>query len=595
MRNFNIIDIETFNENGRFIPYCICIIFNEKKISIYGSEVIKRLIEMFEKLKVNDTFYAHNLTFDGSIIIENMGMIGKLKGVFFRSNIYEITIWTKNFKVIFKCSYKMFPLSLKKIGQLIKEKEKTEFPHEFARKENLYYIGKKPDDEYVKEWNFKKEAVDYCFNDCELTKKMLENITKSMILQERKIFLKSRSISSLSLNTFKEKFNDFNLETSMEIEKDEIIRSGFYGGRCEVFGNKYPNEKIFHFDFSGMYAEIMKEDFFFNDIKIEKSDKISEGGFYKVDVVSNDMDIPVLPFKERKDGKLIFPNGEWTGTYWYEELELFQNEGGIIKKIHYKINLKNKEKIFENFVENYNKLRNKSEIENVFWKLFINSIYGRLGMGPNFEETILIQDEEKYKKIRKEKEILKESIINKIKIITIEKERKIDKVESNVSISAQITSKARIKLFKAFKEVIKNDGRILYTDTDSIFAAFKKNVLGEKHGEVYWDSNKNDTVIDDAIFALPKGYALLIKKKEIVKIKGFRRNSISFSEFERTFKNNDELTLKEMNFRKSNFSLKFEEIEKKIQLNSYDKRVFDKNKNKTKALLIKLNNDFDPI
>jgi len=40
-----------------------------------------------------------------------------------------------------------------------------------------------------------------------------------------------------------------------------------------------------------------------------------------------------------------------------------------------------------------------------------------LGMGPNFEETILIQDDEKYKKIRKEKEILKESIINKIKII----------------------------------------------------------------------------------------------------------------------------------------------------------------------------------
>jgi len=216
-------------------------------------------------------------------------------------------------------------------------------------------------------------------------------------------------------------------------------------------------------------------------------------------------------------------------------------------------------------------------------------------MGPNFEETILIQDEEKYKKIRKEKEILKESIINKIKIITIEKEKKIDKVESNVSISAQITSKARIKLFKAFKEVIKNDGRILYTDTDSIFAAFKKNVLGEKHGEVYWDGNKNDTVIDDAIFALPKGYALLIKKREIVKIKGFRRNSISFSEFEKTFKNNDELTLKEVNFRKSNFSLKFEEIEKKIQLNSYDKRVFDKNKNNTKALLIKLNNDFDPI
>jgi hypothetical protein len=587
LRNFNIIDIETFNDNGRFVPYCICIILNEKKISIYGSEVVKRLIETFEKLKVNETFYAHNLTFDGSIIIENMGVIGKLKGTFFRSNIYEIVIWTKDFKVVFKCSYKMFPLSLKKIGQLIKEKEKMDFPHEFAKKENLYYIGNKPNNVNVKEWNFKREAIDYCFNDCELTKKMLEKITESMNLQEKKIFLESRSISSLSLKTFKERFNIFNLETNMKIDKDEMIRNGFYGGRCEVFGNKYPNEKIFHFDFSGMYAEIMREEFFFNDIKIEKSHEISEGGFYKVDVFSDNMDIPVLPFKEKRDGKLIFPNGEWTGTYWYEELKLFEQEGGIIRKIHYKILLKNKEKIFKNFVENYNKLRNKSDIENVFWKLFINSIYGRLGMGPNFEETLLIQDEEEYKKIRKEKEILKESIINRIKIITIEKEKKVDKVDSNVSIAAQITSKARIKLFKAFKEVIKNEGRILYTDTDSIFAGFKKNVLGEKHGEVYWDGNKSDTVIDDAIFALPKGYALLIKKKEIVKIKGFKRNSISFSEFEKTFKNNDELTLKEVNFRKSNFSLKFEEIEKKIQLNSYDKRIFDKDKNNTKALVLK--------
>jgi len=45
----------------------------------------------------------------------------------------------------------MFPLSLKKIGQLIKEKEKIEFPHEFAKKENLYYIGDKPRNEKIKD------------------------------------------------------------------------------------------------------------------------------------------------------------------------------------------------------------------------------------------------------------------------------------------------------------------------------------------------------------------------------------------------------------------------------------------------------------
>jgi hypothetical protein len=45
----------------------------------------------------------------------------------------------------------MFPLSLKKIGQLIKEKEKINFPHEFAKKENLYYIGNEPNNKDIRE------------------------------------------------------------------------------------------------------------------------------------------------------------------------------------------------------------------------------------------------------------------------------------------------------------------------------------------------------------------------------------------------------------------------------------------------------------
>jgi predicted dehydrogenase len=35
------------------------------------------------------------------------------------------------------------------------------------------------------------------------------------------------------------------------------------------------------------------------------------------------------------------------------------------------------------------------------------------------------------------------------------------------------------------KEVLKNGGRLLYSDTDSIFAAYKRDVVGETHGEVF--------------------------------------------------------------------------------------------------------------
>jgi inosine/xanthosine triphosphate pyrophosphatase family protein len=106
-------------------------------------------------------------------------------------------------------------------------------------------------------------------------------------------------------------------------------------------------------------------------------------------------------------------------------------------------------------------------------------------MGADIETTEIINSEENYKKIRESKKIIREKRINHIRLITYEKEIKPEKIRSNVCISAIITSKARIKLHRAYKAVIENDGRILYSDTDSIFAAYKRNVINEKHGEIH--------------------------------------------------------------------------------------------------------------
>jgi hypothetical protein len=57
--------------------------------------------------------------------------------------------------------------------------------------------------------------------------------------------------------------------------------------------------------------------------------------------------------------------------------------------------------------------------------------------------------------------------------------------KTNIAIAAAITSKARIKLYHAQKSVIKNNGRLLYSDTDSIIAAYDKDVSNEYHGEIF--------------------------------------------------------------------------------------------------------------
>jgi hypothetical protein len=226
---------------------------------------------------------------------------------------------------------------------------------------------------------------------------------------------------------------------------------------------------------------------------------------------------------------------------------------------------------YENFIEDFVKINNKireiSPLHKQIGKNNNNTFYGRLGMNPErLEEEILSEPElnKKYEKIIES---------NGIYIGYSKKEKSI----SNVLISASITSKARIKLYRGMMEVIKNGGRLLYTDTDSIIAAFKKNhykdILDKNLGEVFFDSKKNDTVVLDAVFAMPKTYALrYATNHEIVKIKGFNTTP-KFDEFKDTFYRKKEIITKNIEWNKKDLMIKIQMVEKKTSLNALDKRI----------------------
>jgi DNA polymerase elongation subunit (family B) len=55
----------------------------------------------------------------------------------------------------------------------------------------------------------------------------------------------------------------------------------------------------------------------------------------------------------------------------------------------------------------------------------------------------------------------------------------------NIAVASSISSKARVKLYKAFDEVLENKGKLLYCDTDSIFAEFKNDISNTKMGEIF--------------------------------------------------------------------------------------------------------------
>jgi hypothetical protein len=252
------------------------------------------LIRIFELKFTKEIVHVHNLNFDGFLIIETL-TLNKIKFEIFCNNlnIYNITIKINDKTIIFKCSYKLLPLSLEKIAYLFKLGNKMSFPYSFVNKDNLNYIGEVPNRKYFNSdkdyelftntninFNMKIYTIEYCKNDVLITMNFLNNIRS--ILKEFKIDINTiNSAPSLALKIFDRIFNESKLKLTYNSMIDKIARNSYFGGRCEVYGNAYENEQIFHFDFTGMYAQCMKEKFPFGKHKINTNvNEIKEPGIY---------------------------------------------------------------------------------------------------------------------------------------------------------------------------------------------------------------------------------------------------------------------------------------------------------------------------
>lgn len=168
------------------------------------------------------------------------------------------------------------------------------------------------------------------------------------------------------------------------------------------------------------------------------------------------------------------------------------------------------------------------------------------------------------------------------------------KNKSNIALAAAIAAKARIKLYKAQRSVVEHGGHLLYSDTDSIFASFhlNNNVENKLIGDyVYFDTNKKDTKLLDAVFISSKTYALVLEDlTEVVKIKGINTIDIDFKTIKDSFFNDTEyLTLKSDQFLKKNLELRHSLISKEINIQNYGKRIWTEGKTNTQPLLNRIN------
>jgi hypothetical protein len=153
-------DIETYtDENGYYVPYCVCYIFKNKEKAFYYEKasdlVLNSILKIFKESFSSYIFYVHNLNFDGILILESLSKtkIFKFDAFIRNMQIYNISIFYNNKAVHFRCSFKILPSSLKKISESFNLPLKLSFPYKFSQLNNLNYVGKLPSKLYFNNEN----------------------------------------------------------------------------------------------------------------------------------------------------------------------------------------------------------------------------------------------------------------------------------------------------------------------------------------------------------------------------------------------------------------------------------------------------------
>jgi len=280
--------------------------------------------------------------------------------------------------------------------------------------------------------------------------------------------LKGISASDMSFKAFRERKGIY-----IQKIETEIAKKSYYGGRVECYINNLRVEDVKYYDFNSLYPSVMKNNLFpvkfiqsLDNPTIETVKELIKRKFFifgEVEVeVPENVKIPPFPFRG-KDGKLYFPVGKFTTFLALPEIQLGL-ELGYIKKF-VKIELYYAKEIFTEFVEEYYRLRQEHPELKEYYKLILNSLYGKFGQREHKTQIIETDDTNFIGKIEfEEKQIY--YIFNGYGFKTTVTEKR----KYNVAIASAVTSYARVKLYRLMQNI---NFDVVYCDTDSVFTVKK--------------------------------------------------------------------------------------------------------------------------
>jgi len=254
-----------------------------------------------------------------------------------------------------------------------------------------------------------------------------------------------------------------------------LERAGYFGGRCEAFRLGALEGGPFVFlDVNSMYPHVMRENLFPSRLLVysenPKDDRWEAGlesGAVMAEVLLS-TDVPLYAMK--KDGKLLFPVGEFSTVLCTESLKEAIRRGHLLSV--QKWALYQARPLFRDYVDYFYplKVRYKAEGDALYARIvksFLNSLYGKFGSRAPIMETFDCPD---FPGVSRETVLdattgerwIEYAIMGTLVRLYGEE----DTANTVVSIAAHVTDCARVLLGRIIEGI--GWDRVLYCDTDSV-------------------------------------------------------------------------------------------------------------------------------
>ena len=458
----------------------------------------------------------------------------------------------------------LIPGSLDSILKSFKcDTQKSHFPYKAVNKKSLYYIGKKPDKKFYNNisdkeylaipengWSLNSETLKYLKSDVEGLLEAVKKFNNNIFNKYQLNITKYKTLPSLTLAVYTSSYIPNNLKFELKMIKGDLereIRSSYFGGNVDVFINEI--NKGYYYDMNSQYSKAMLNDMPVGSPILSLENNLNNiFGFVYGEITCPDEQTLQVPFIQYKDSLCRLNNcsrGSFKRLIFSEEIK-YAIKFGYTINIEYCYIFERGKDLFKEYVNYHYDLKKLSEdpIEKTMAKLFLNYLYGRMGM-KEIDSTIDILDITEAKELDKTNNVTIFSQLGNNKVLvkysdkipynikkllktnnqdfTDSKFKKLNKtqlkeldlfkkrgVPSAVHIASAIAAYARI-LINEFKNIPGNP--CIMSDTDSVIwtSPLPEELIGNELGLMKLEYN-----IKKAIIIRKKLYYILTQDNQVV-------------------------------------------------------------------------------